>query len=290
MTIGHQAGHYCHFRVLYSVNSDTGRMKKDKRKKIYWEGDGTFDLKVPRVGDKTASEESSFRSLTLRGKKVVLLQSTRQLKRWYWRLWRLLPLAGWSLRSGHLTHAWPVVILYSMVRRLCCRVDHYSCWSMSPTLEVFRCLFSAKRRVYERENIELLVNSMEHFYSSAILQSSNCGPCWKGLLCLAYNVPKCRRGNSNNRSTRDAAINPLLVCRVNTPRQELGQGCEALRQVNYCDCHVNVSDRECTHVGKHTYLTHKIKTLTRGYTERERERERDWLIDWLNFISQRWKY
>ena len=27
MTIGHKAGHYCHFRVLRSVNSDTGRCR-----------------------------------------------------------------------------------------------------------------------------------------------------------------------------------------------------------------------------------------------------------------------
>ena len=63
--------------------------------------------------------------------------------------WLLPPPAGCSLRSGHLAHAWPVVTLYSMVRpmvkRLCCRDDHFSCWSMSPTLEVFRCLFSTKR-------------------------------------------------------------------------------------------------------------------------------------------------
>ena len=68
-------------------------------------------------------------------------RSVRQLKRWYRRLWwLLLPLAGWSLRSGHLTHAWPVVILYSMVRRmarrLCCRVDHFSWWAC---LQHLRC-------------------------------------------------------------------------------------------------------------------------------------------------------
>ena len=34
-----------------------------------------------------------------------------------------------------------------MVRRLCCRVDHFSCWSVSPAFEVFRCLFSTKRAV-----------------------------------------------------------------------------------------------------------------------------------------------
>ena len=32
MTIGHKAGHYCHFRVP-SVDSDTGRKKKTERKK-----------------------------------------------------------------------------------------------------------------------------------------------------------------------------------------------------------------------------------------------------------------
>ena len=77
MTIGHKAGHYCHFRVFRSVNSDTGRKKKKRERKksfgIYWEGDDTVDLKVPRVGDRTASGGSSFRSLTVRGKKVLLL-------------------------------------------------------------------------------------------------------------------------------------------------------------------------------------------------------------------------
>ena len=34
-----------------------------------------------------------------------------------------------------------------MVRRLCCRVDHFSCWSVSPAFEVFRCLFGTKRAV-----------------------------------------------------------------------------------------------------------------------------------------------
>ena len=53
MTIGHKAGHYCHFRVLRSVNSDTGwKKKKWKEKKtenrslgVNWEGDDTFDFK-----------------------------------------------------------------------------------------------------------------------------------------------------------------------------------------------------------------------------------------------------
>ena len=75
MTIGHKAGHYCHFRVLRGVNIDTDRKKKKKKNSfgIYWEGDDTFDLKVPRVGDRTASRGSSFRSLNVRGKKVLLL-------------------------------------------------------------------------------------------------------------------------------------------------------------------------------------------------------------------------
>jgi len=59
MTIGHKAGHYCHFGAIRGVNSDTGRKKKERKKKkkknkrknksfgIYWEGDDTFDLKVP---------------------------------------------------------------------------------------------------------------------------------------------------------------------------------------------------------------------------------------------------
>ena len=75
MTIGHKAGHYCHFRVLRSVNSYTGRKKKKKEKSsgIYWQGGNTFDLKVPRVGDRTASGESSFQSLTVRERKMLLL-------------------------------------------------------------------------------------------------------------------------------------------------------------------------------------------------------------------------
>ena len=37
MTIGHKAGHYCHFRVLRSVNSDTGRKKREgeEEKKVW---------------------------------------------------------------------------------------------------------------------------------------------------------------------------------------------------------------------------------------------------------------
>ena len=75
MTIGHKVGHYCHFRVLRSVNSYTGRKKKKKEKSlgIYWQGGNTFDLKVPRVGDRTASGESSFQSLTVRERKMLLL-------------------------------------------------------------------------------------------------------------------------------------------------------------------------------------------------------------------------
>ena len=77
MAIGHKAGHYCHFRVLRNANSDTGRKKKKRERerefRIYWEGDDTFILKVPRVGDRTAPGGSSFQSLTVRGKKVLLL-------------------------------------------------------------------------------------------------------------------------------------------------------------------------------------------------------------------------
>ena len=32
MTIGHKASHYCHFRVLGSANSDTGRKKKKQKR------------------------------------------------------------------------------------------------------------------------------------------------------------------------------------------------------------------------------------------------------------------
>ena len=55
---------------------------KDECFGIDWEMDDTFDMKVPWVGDRTASGESLFRSLTVRGKEVLLLQSVRQLKRW----------------------------------------------------------------------------------------------------------------------------------------------------------------------------------------------------------------
>ena len=66
MTIGHKAGYYCHFRVLCSVNCDTGRKKKKQKKKRVWGFTGTgrgmtFDLKVPRVGDKTASFEWDYK-------------------------------------------------------------------------------------------------------------------------------------------------------------------------------------------------------------------------------------
>ena len=33
LTIGHETGHYCHFRVLHSVNGATGRKKK-KRERV----------------------------------------------------------------------------------------------------------------------------------------------------------------------------------------------------------------------------------------------------------------
>ena len=81
MSIGHKAGYYSHFRVPHSANSDTGRKKKkrkktrEKKKKsfgIYWEGDDNFDLKVPRVGDRTASWGSLFQSLTVWGKVLLL--------------------------------------------------------------------------------------------------------------------------------------------------------------------------------------------------------------------------
>ena len=32
MTTGHNAGHYCHFRVLRSTNSDTGGKKKKRKR------------------------------------------------------------------------------------------------------------------------------------------------------------------------------------------------------------------------------------------------------------------
>ena len=58
MTVGHKAGHYCHFMVLRSANSDTGRKKtkgkKEKKSRVleFMGGGGgdTFDLNVPRVG------------------------------------------------------------------------------------------------------------------------------------------------------------------------------------------------------------------------------------------------
>ena len=69
-------GHYCHFSLLCSVNRKKKKRQKKKKEKsfgIYWEWDETFDLKVPRVGDRTASGGSSFQSLTVPGKKVWLL-------------------------------------------------------------------------------------------------------------------------------------------------------------------------------------------------------------------------
>ena len=99
MTIGHKAGHYCHFRVLCRANGDTGskeeetkerspppppppkkdRKRQEKKKSfgiksfgIYWEGDDTFNLKVRRVGDRTASGKSLLQSLTVRGMMLLL--------------------------------------------------------------------------------------------------------------------------------------------------------------------------------------------------------------------------
>ena len=48
-----------------------------------------------------------------------------------------LQAAVWGQDTSHV-YAWPVVIL---VRRLCCGVDRFSCWSMSPTPEVFLEVF-----------------------------------------------------------------------------------------------------------------------------------------------------
>ena len=78
--------------------------KKEKSFGIYWEGDDT-DLKVPRVGDRTASRGSSFQSLTAGAEGVasVVRAAAEVLVLELW--WLLLRLAGWSLRSGHLTHA-----------------------------------------------------------------------------------------------------------------------------------------------------------------------------------------
>ena len=66
MTIGHKAGHYCHFRVLRSANSDTGRKKKNddrgeekkKKKEGFWDllgGGVTLQLEGAKGGDRTAS-------------------------------------------------------------------------------------------------------------------------------------------------------------------------------------------------------------------------------------------
>ena len=56
MTIAHKASHYCHFRVLRSANSDTGRKKKNdergggggggkrEKKKEKKEREGFWDL------------------------------------------------------------------------------------------------------------------------------------------------------------------------------------------------------------------------------------------------------
>ena len=66
------------FRILRSVDTDTGRNKKRKKSfGIYWEGDDTFDLKVPSGGGGGGTElhpwGSSFQSLIVQGKKVLLL-------------------------------------------------------------------------------------------------------------------------------------------------------------------------------------------------------------------------
>ena len=71
MTVGHKAGHYCHFRVLRSV-IQAGKRKKKESFAVYWEGDDTLDLKVPMMGDRTASWGSSFQLLTGRGKVLLL--------------------------------------------------------------------------------------------------------------------------------------------------------------------------------------------------------------------------
>ena len=238
MTIGHKAGHYCHFRVLAEW-----RKKKEEESPSTWrcQGWGT-ELHLGGVRSSPwlcEGRRCCFCSLC--GSWSV---GTGGCDGFFFHLHA-------RVRSGHLTNAWPVLILYSMVRRLCCRVYHYSCWSMSPTHEVFRCLFSTKRRVHERENIELLLNSMEHFYSCEILQWHN------------YSVPKCRRGKSDNRETRN------VVCRANTPWQELGQGCEVLRQVNYCEC---VRSWVHPRTQAHIHNTQNKNIHARVYRERERER------------------
>ena len=62
MTIGHKAGHYCHFRVLRSAYSDTGRKKK-KQKQKFWDllgGRRHLRLEGAKGGDRIASEGSSL--------------------------------------------------------------------------------------------------------------------------------------------------------------------------------------------------------------------------------------
>ena len=48
MTIGHKAGHYCHFRVLRSANYDTGRLKKKRERERERERDRDRDRETEK--------------------------------------------------------------------------------------------------------------------------------------------------------------------------------------------------------------------------------------------------
>ena len=56
MTIGHKAGHYCHFRVLCSANSDTGSKKEE-----------TKEIKKKKKKLERKKEEEKFWDLLGRG-------------------------------------------------------------------------------------------------------------------------------------------------------------------------------------------------------------------------------
>ena len=60
----------------------------------------------------------------------------------------LCPLLGWKVKSGHVTHAWLLVIFCSNVRLAVCRrcwsLGHSCVSSISSTLKVLWCQFRAK--------------------------------------------------------------------------------------------------------------------------------------------------
>ena len=70
MIVSHKAGHYCHFRVLCSVDSETCRKKSFG---IYWEGDDTFDFKVQGWGTKVQKSCTRLLSRVLVARVVCMV-------------------------------------------------------------------------------------------------------------------------------------------------------------------------------------------------------------------------